>query len=100
MPRYARSGDGMIFRPPLADVMQESGDIQRAAIGDGLEDAMRERMDLVCLAALDLRDDADSSDQMLVEREVMVHVELHHRHDTAEVGNDPAEHACLVHPPQ
>ena len=37
---------------------------------------------------------------MLVHRVVVVHVELHHRHDLAEVGNEAAEHAGFVHAPQ
>ena len=99
-PRHASADDGMVFRAALADVVQEGREIQRAAIDDGLEDAMRERMDLVRLAALDLGDNADGADQMLIQREVMIHVELHHRHDAPEIGDEPAEHAGLVHPPQ
>ena len=49
------------------------------------------------LAALDLRQNADGADQMLVHRIVMIHVELHHRHDAAELRNEAAEHAGLVH---
>ncbi len=37
---------------------------------------------------------------MLVHRIVVVHVELHHRHDLAEGADEVAEHAGLVHPPQ
>ncbi len=37
---------------------------------------------------------------MLVHRIVMIHVELHHRDDLAEFGNEAAEHAGLVHPAQ
>ena len=92
--------DGMILFAPLADVVQEGGQIERAAILDGLEKAMRERVDLVRLAALDLGDDADGADQMLVQRVVVIHVELHHGDDAPEVGNEPAEHAGLVHAPQ
>ena len=49
------------------------------------------------LAALDLGEVADRADQVLVHRVVVVHVELHHRHDLAEVGDEAAEHAGLVH---
>ena len=34
---------------------------------------------------------------MFIDRVVMIHVELHHRDDPAEVGNEAAEHAGLVH---
>ena len=37
---------------------------------------------------------------MLVDRIVVVHRELHHPDDAAEIGDEPAEHAGLVHPPQ
>ena len=37
---------------------------------------------------------------MLVHRIVVVHVELHHRHDAAERVHELAEHAGLVHAPQ
>ena len=38
--------------------------------------------------------------QMLVHRIMVVHVELHHRHDPAECANEFAEHAGLVHAAQ
>ena len=37
---------------------------------------------------------------MLVHRVVVVHVELHHGDDAAEVGNETPEHASFVHAPQ
>ena len=43
---------------------------------------------------------ADGADQVLVHRVVVVHVELHHRHDPAELRHEAAEHAGLVHAPQ
>ena len=51
-------------------------------------------------AVLDVGEHADGADQVLVHREVVVHVELHHRHDPAELGHEAAEHAGLVHAPQ
>ena len=57
-------------------------------------------MDLGAFAALDLREDADAAQQMLVDRVVVIHVELHHRDDLAEFGDQPAEHAGLVHAAQ
>ena len=39
-------------------------------------------------------------DRVLVDRVVVVHVELHHRHDPAEFRDEGAEHADLVHQPQ
>ena len=46
---------------------------------------------------LDLVEHADASQQMLVHRIVVVHVELHHCHDAAECAHERAEHAGLVH---
>ncbi len=37
---------------------------------------------------------------VLVDRVDMVHVVLHLRDDAAEIGDEAAEHASLVHPPQ
>ena len=51
-------------------------------------------------AALDVGQHADRPDQMLVDRVVMVHVELHHGDDAAELGDEAAEHAGFVHAPQ
>ena len=52
------------------------------------------------LAAFDRREQPDRPDSVLVDRIMMVHVELHLRDDTPEVGNEAAEHARLVHPSQ
>ena len=52
------------------------------------------------VAALDVGQHADGAQQVLVDRVVVVHVELHHRDDAAELGDEAAEHAGLVHAPQ
>ncbi len=44
--------------------------------------------------------DADREQRVLVDRVHMVHVVLHLRDDAAEIRNEAAEHAGLVHPPQ
>jgi hypothetical protein len=59
--------------------------------------SVAERMVVARLPALDLGEHADRADQVLVDRVVVVHVELHHRHDLAEVRHEAAEHADLVH---
>ena len=43
---------------------------------------------------------ADRAQEMLVDRVVVIHRELHHADDAAEIGNEPAEHAGLVHAPK
>ena len=57
-------------------------------------------MHLLAVAALDLGQHADAADQMLVDRVVMIHDELHHRDDLAEIRDEPAEQPGLVHAPQ
>ena len=55
-------------------------------------------MVLLQLATLDSGEQADRPDRMLIDRIVVVHVELHLRDDAAEVGNEAAEHAGFIHP--
>ena len=50
------------------------------------------------LAALDPRQQADRPDRMLVDRIMVIHVELHLGDDPAEVGHEAAENAGFVHP--
>ena len=90
----------MVLIAALGDVVQEGGDVERAAIVDGADDLGRDRMLKRKLAALDVRQEADGADQMLVDREVMIHVELHHRDHAPEFGDEMAEHAGLVHAAQ
>ena len=56
--------------------------------------------EFVIAAALDFLEETDAAQQMLVHRVVVVHVELHHRHDLAERADEVAQHAGFVHPPQ
>ena len=97
---YARSDDRMIFLPALADVMQECCDKQRPPVLNGTEDRGRERQLGGKFAPLDRSDIAERPQQVLIDRIVMIHIELHHRDDAAELGNEPAEYAGFVHVPQ
>ena len=91
----------MILFAALGDVVQEGRNIERAALEVSVgNSACRERMIARRAARLDLRKIADRADQMLVHRVVVVHVELHHRDDAAEIRDEAAEHAGLVHAPQ
>ena len=90
----------MVAAAALGDVVQQHRDVEHPARGDLLEQRGRQRMVVGELAALDPRQQADRADRMLVDRIMMVHVELHLRDDPAEVGNEAAEHAGLVHPAQ
>ena len=40
------------------------------------------------------------AEQVLVHRVMVIHVELHHRHDASELRDEASEHARLVHQPQ
>lgn len=100
-PRDAGAGLGMVIRPALGDVVQQDGDIERlAALLQAGHQRMRQRMHLLAIAALDLGQHADAADQVLVDRVVVVHRELHHGDDLAEVGDQPAQQPGLVHPSQ
>ena len=96
---YARSDDRMIFLTALADVVQECCDEQRPSVLDRAEDRGRERQLGGQFAALDRSYIAERPQQMLIDRVVMIHVELHHRDDTTELGHEPAEYAGFVHAP-
>ncbi|MGY3132754.1 hypothetical protein ACVWZM_003436 [Bradyrhizobium sp. USDA 4501] len=100
-PRHLGAGDRMVFRPALGDVVQQRRDIDhRAVLGADLAEQVAGDRELLVAAAFDVLQVADAAEQMLVHRVVVVHVELHHRHDLAEGADEVAEHAGLVHPPQ
>ena len=100
-PRHLGAGDRMILGAALGDVVQQRGDVDhRAMLGADLAHQVAGDGELVIAAALDVLQVADAAQQMLVHRVVVIHVELHHRHDLAEGADEMAEHAGLVHPPQ
>ena len=84
----------------LADVVEEERDVEDPAVDPALEDLGRDRQVVEELAALDLGEGRDRVDDVLVHRVVVVHVELHHRDDAAELGDEGAEDADLVHQAQ
>ncbi len=91
------AGDRMIFRPALGDIVQEHGDKQHLAVLQRQDQVGRQRMVVAGIAALDIGQHADGPDQVLVDRVVVIHVELHHRHDLAEFRHEAAENAGFVH---
>ena len=100
-PRHLGAGDRMILGPALGDVVQQRGDVDhRAVLGLDLAHQVAGDGELVVAAALDVLQVADAAQQMLVDRVVVIHVELHHRHDLAEGADEMTEHAGLVHAPQ
>ena len=96
----ARADDRVILGAALADVVQERGDVQGAPVLDGADDLGRQRQLVAGAAALDVGQHADGAHEMLVDRIAVVHVELRHADDAAELGHEAAEHAGLVHAPQ
>ncbi len=97
-PRHPRPGDGMVLDPSLGDVMQEQRHVQqRAVLGLYRAHQLGGERRIFGAAGLDLGQNADAAQEMLVDRIVVIHVELHHRHNAAEGANELAEHAGLVH---
>ena len=91
----------MVLDASLGDIVQKQRDEEKRAVA-GLDRAHQLGGERRILAAvgLDVGKDADAAQQMLVHRVVVIHVELHHRDDTAEGAHEVAEHAGLVHAPQ
>ena len=98
--RDAGAGDRMVLGAALGDVVQEQRDVESPPVLDRAHDAVRERVLVLDPLAVDLGEHADRAQEMLVDRVVVVHVELHHRDDAAEIGDEAPEHAGLVHQPQ
>ena len=96
-----RPGDRVVLDPAFGDVVEEQREIQDFAVTrlDLADQVVGERVGRIG-AVLDFGQHADAAQQMLVHGVVMIHVELHHRHDVAELRNEAAEHAGLVHAPQ
>ena len=90
----------MVAVPPLGDVMQERRHEKRPPRIDFRHHRRCHRGRLRQTSAFDLMQDADHLDGMLVDGEAVVHVELHHRDDLAEIGQEPAENAAFVHQSQ
>ena len=94
----ARAGDRMILDASLGDVVQEQRHIKhRAMLRLNRLDQLARQRHFAAVALLDLVEHADAAQQMLVHRIMVVHVELHHRHDAAKCAHEFAEHAGLVH---
>ena len=98
--RDAGAGERMILLTPLGDVMEKQRHIQDAPRAQGRHQLVGEGMLVLDAARVDFSERADGADEMLVDGVVMIHVELHHRDDAAEIGNEPAENAGLVHAPE
>ena len=91
------TGVGMILRSSLGNVMQEHRHIEHFAFGGLCHQFMGERVFFFQNALFDFRQDPHGTDQMLVCRVMMIHVELHQCDDAAEVGYKPPQYPRLVH---
>ena len=90
----------MVPAAPFGDVVEQRRHIGHAAAADLVDQPRRARVISLEQALLDLRQQADRADGVLVDRVVVVHVELHLRIDAAEIGHKAAENIGLVHPAQ
>ena len=90
----------MIAAPPFGDIVEQDRDVQRAAVGDFVDDIRRERMVAFKITPFDPRHQSDRTNGMLIDRVVMIHIKLHLRVDPAKIGNEPSEHRGLVQPAQ
>src|SRR5437868_5907923 len=84
----------------LGDIVKKGRDVECPAVLYGRENARREWMLLPELASFDRGEHSNGPDQMLVNSIVVIHVELHHRDDATELGDEAAENAGFIHPPE
>ena len=98
--RHLGAGVRVVARPALGDVVQEGGEVEFRPMLDLVNEFADQRALVLVAARLDRAQRPDGADQMLVDRIVVVHRELHHADDPAELGDEPAEDAGLVHPSQ
>ena len=92
--------DGMVLGAALAHVMQEQGHVQDAPVHAIGQDPAGDGQLFDQLAAFDLGQCADALDRMFVNRVVVVDVELHHRDDGFEFGNEGPQNTQFVHASQ
>ena len=90
----------MVAFPALGDIVEQRRDIGDPAAGDLVDQPRGARVIVSEFALLDPRQQADRADGVFVHRVMVIHIELHLRVDAAEIGNEAAHHARLVHPPQ
>ena len=97
----ARGGHAgfLLVALPLTGIVQQHREIQRAAVLDLAEQFVRERGD-VAAPVFEIGDGLDGAQRVLIDRVMMIHVELGLRDDRAEFGDRAAEHAGLVHAAQ
>ena len=96
----ARADLGMIAAAALAEVVEQHGDVQLGARQKIRHQAGGERQLVDRQAVLDLMQHVDRLDGVLVDRVDVVEAVLHLGDHAAELRQEPAEQAGLVHPAQ
>ncbi len=99
-PRHLDACARMIDPPTFGDVMQKRREIKLGAMRDLRHDLGGERQLLRQPTGFDRAKFADGANEMLIDRVMVVHRELHHADDAAEIGDESAEHAGFVHAPK
>ena len=90
----------VIAAPPLRDIVQQQREIEHIAHPQLMNERAGERQLVGIVAPLDRAEHANGADAVLVHRVDVVEVELSLPHDAAEVRQEAAHHAGLVHHPQ
>ena len=88
----------MVAASPFADIVQKRGNEKLGPKLDARHQTRGQRQLVADLAILDLMKDVDGPDGVLVHGEDMVEIVLHERYDPAEIRNEPADHARIIHP--
>src|SRR4029077_276491 len=88
--RYVRAGARMIDASSFGDVVQERREIKLGAMSDLRQDLGRERQLLAKPARFDRAKFSNGANEMLIDGVVVIHRELHHAHDAAEIENEAA----------
>ncbi len=90
----------VIAAAPLGDVVKQHRDVERPPRLELVDDVDRQGVLVLELALFQPGEQTDRADGVLVDRVVVVHVELHLRVDAAEIGHETPEYAGLVEPAQ
>ena len=95
--REGGANDAVVAFAGFRHIMHQERKIKRGAILNIANDFRRQRELLSKGALLDLGKDPDCPERVLVDGVMVIHVELHHRHDAPELGDEAPKNACLVH---
>ena len=90
----------MVPAAPLGNVMEQNSDIKHPARNDLAHRCRRMGMLPVKVAFFDPGEEANRADAMLIDRIMMIHVELHLGHNPSEVGHKTSKDRRLIHPAQ